>query len=66
MKRIKTKFIAFALASAFIALSYSTVVSADSVTSTVKTTTANPTLTITPRSNVELQGGSTVNGCIFG
>lgn len=61
----KTKFIAFALASALITVGYSTAVSADSVTSTAKTATTNPTMTITPRSNVEFQGGSTVNGWYF-
>ena len=57
MKKNKTKFIALALASALIAVGYSTAVSADSVTSSDKTAVANPTLTITPRMNVEFQGG---------
>lgn len=53
----KTKFIAFTLASAVIAVSSSTVASADSVTSSDKATVSNPNLTITPRMNVEFQGG---------
>lgn len=59
MKKIKTKFIA--LASAVIAVGYSTSASADSVKSTIP----NSTPTISPRSNVEFQGGSTVNGWYF-
>lgn len=53
MKKTKTKFIAFALASAFIAVGYSTAASADSV----EATTPNSTPTISLRSNVEFQGG---------
>ena len=53
MKKTKTKFIAFAPASALIAVGYSTAASADSVEST----TPNSTPTISLRSNVEFQGG---------
>lgn len=53
MKKFKTKFITLALASAFIAVGYSTAASADSV----KSTTPNSTPTISLRSNVEFQGG---------
>lgn len=53
MKKFKTKFITLALASAFIAVGYSTTASADSV----KSTTPNSTPTISLRSNVEFQGG---------
>lgn len=53
MKKFKTKFITLALASAFIAVGYSTSASADSV----KSTTPNSTPTISLRSNVEFQGG---------
>lgn len=52
MKKIKIKFITFALASAVIAVN-----SADSVTSLDKTAAENPTLTIIPRMNVEFQEG---------
>ena len=57
MRKNKTKFISFALASAVIAVGYSTAASADSVTSSDKATVSNPILTITPRMNVEFQGG---------
>lgn len=57
MKKNKNKFIAFALASAVIAVSFSTVASADSVTSSDKATVSNPNLKITPRMNVEFQCG---------
>ena len=53
----KTKFIAFALASALMAVGYSTAVSADSVTSSDKAAVSNPILTITLRMNVEFQDG---------
>lgn len=53
MKKFKTKFITLALASAFIAVGYSTAASADSV----KSTTPNSTPAISLRSNVEFQGG---------
>lgn len=56
MKKFKTKFITLALASAFIAVGYSTAASADSV----KSTTPNSTPTISLRSNVEFQGGGEV------
>lgn len=53
MKEFKTKFITLALASAFIAVGYSTAASADSV----EATTPNSTPTISLRSTVEFQGG---------
>lgn len=61
MKKMKTKSITLALASAFIAVSYSTAASADSI----KPTPPNSTPIISLRSNVEFQGGSTVNGWCF-
>lgn len=57
MRKNKTKFIDFALASALMAVGYSTAVSADSVTSSDKATVSNSILTITPCMNVEFQDG---------
>jgi len=61
MKKTKTKFIEFALASAFIAVGYSTAASADSVESTIP----NSTPTISLRSNVEFQGAVQSNSLIL-
>lgn len=58
MRKNKTKFIAFALASAdYCSRLLNLQHSADSVTSSDKATVSNPILTITPRMNVEFQGG---------
>lgn len=65
MKKIKTKFITLALASAFIAVGYSTAASADSVAAATKYPTINPAMIVTTFSNVEFQGGSSLNGWYF-
>lgn len=65
MKKIKTKFITLALASAFITVGYSTAASADSVAAATKYPTINPAMIVTTFSNVEFQGGSSLNGWYF-
>lgn len=65
MKKMKIKFITVALASTIIAVGYSAPASADSVAATTKTPDTNPSMIVTTFSNVEFQGGSTVNGWSF-
>lgn len=60
-EKIKAKFFTLALASAFIAVNYSTAASAD----LIKPTAPNSTPTISLLSNVEFQGRSTVNWWYF-
>ncbi|KST82971.1 hypothetical protein LK337_1783 [Lactococcus lactis subsp. lactis] len=67
MKKMRIKFITVALASTIIAVGYSAPASAsaDSVAATTKTPDTNPSMIVTTFSNVEFQGGSTVNGWYF-
>ena len=62
MKKMKIKFITVALASTIIAVGYSAPASA---AATTKTPDTNPSMIVTTFSNVEFQGGSTVNGWYF-
>lgn len=65
MNKIKTKFLTANLALAIIAVGYLVSASADSASAATKAPATNPTMIVTTFSNVEFQGGSSLNGWYF-